>query len=160
MKKIISDITSKVSEYVYIISSAFYNSSGKTKIILAGSVIAISVSVIMILPSSSSQVSSYKKLRHLSMTDTNGDKWTLKLLKGQPWSRFKDKADKLGPPLLVKTDMRVKNFDVSIGLTVEGQAGEKYAGGAEKNGKRLPPPKLKIIDEAGEIIDSGQFEYG
>jgi hypothetical protein len=29
-----------------------------------------------------------------------------------------------------------------------------------KNGKRLPTPKLKIIDETGNVLASGKFEYG
>jgi hypothetical protein len=29
-----------------------------------------------------------------------------------------------------------------------------------KKGKVVPKPKFEIVDEAGNILDSGQFEYG
>jgi hypothetical protein len=64
----------------------------------------------------------------LSKTDKNGDKWVPELAKGQSPSSLKNSSDKSGPPLLIKTDVQISVRDVSIGLVVEGQAGEKYVG--------------------------------
>ena len=91
-------------------------------------------------------------LSNLSMTDENGDKWALDLAKGQSVSSIKGSDNRPGPPLLIKTDVQIKRREVSIGLVVEGQAGEKYAGGAKKNGRWLPPPSFKIFDEAGKPV--------
>ena len=94
------------------------------------------------------------------MTDENGDKWVLDLAKGQSLSTIKGSDRKPGPPLLIKTDVRIGRQDVSIGLVVEGQAGEKYAGGAKKNRRWRPPPRFKIVDEAGKTLTNGAFKYG
>jgi hypothetical protein len=94
------------------------------------------------------------------MIDPDGNKWMIKPMKGQPLSRYQDVRSKLGPPLLIKTDVKARTGEVSIGFTVLGQAGEKYIGGAYKNGELQPPPKLKIVDESGKVLDTGKFEYG
>lgn len=99
-------------------------------------------------------------LSSLSMTDENGDKWILNVAKGQSLSRFKDSSTKPGPPLLIKTDVQTQGREVSIGLIVEGQAGESYVGGAQKNGRWQPPPRFKIIDSAGNTLTTGSFKYG
>lgn len=157
MKKIISAIISKFSD-------DYYNSSRKMKIVLIASVaIASAVVVGMLFRSCSSSLTSTHRrlaLAALSATDENGDKWTLDLLKGQPPSRFRSGTAKPGPPLLVKTDVRTRGRNVSIGLVVEGQAGEKYVGGAKKNAEQMPPPKFKIVDEAGKVLATGKFRYG
>ncbi|MHC4566828.1 MAG: hypothetical protein ACYTE3_13870 [Planctomycetota bacterium] len=99
-------------------------------------------------------------LSALSMTDENGDKWVLDLAKGQSLSTIKGSDRKPGPPLLVKTDVRISRQNVSIGLVVEGQAGEKYAGGAKKNRRWRPPPRFEIVNEAGKTLTNGAFKYG
>ena len=99
-------------------------------------------------------------LSSLSITDENGDKWVLDLAKGQSLSSLNDSSSKTGPPLLVKTDVQIKGRDVSIGLVVEGQAGEKYVGGVQKNSLWQPPPAFAIVNEAGKTLASGRFKYG
>ena len=96
----------------------------------------------------------------LSKTDKNGDKWILELVKGQSPSSLKNSSEKSGPPLLIKTDVQISGRDASIGLIVEGQAGEKYAGGVQKNGQWQRAPAFKIVDEAGKVLASGRFQYG
>jgi hypothetical protein len=96
----------------------------------------------------------------LSKTDENGDKWVLDLARGQSLSSLKDSSAKSGPPLLVKTDVKIKGRNVSIDLIVEGQAGEKYAGGVRKNRQRQPAPGFNIVDDAGKVLISGRFKYG
>jgi len=69
-------------------------------------------------------------------------------------------ALKVGPPLAVKTDITQSRDIVSIGLSLAGQAGEEYTADAKKNGTTVPPPKLRILDEAGKVLASGAFQYG
>jgi hypothetical protein len=73
-----------------------------------------------------------------------------------------DRTTKLtsGPPLTLKTDARNAQGVVSVGLTIVGRAGEVYSAGAEENGRQLPAPRLRILDERGRIAAQGAFEYG
>ncbi|MHC4146929.1 MAG: hypothetical protein ACYSWW_23605 [Planctomycetota bacterium] len=96
----------------------------------------------------------------LSATDDNGDQWTLNLT-GIP-SLYGSGGDNIrpGPPLLVKADVYSRSRSISIGLTIRGQAGEVYQPGAAKNGRRVASPRFRILDEAGKVVGTGQFEYG
>ena len=140
------------------------NPSEKKKIIVIASAVIVAVVVIGALLSGtlSSPASSRQKmgLSSLSTTDENGDKWVLDLAKGQSLSSLKDSSAKTGPPLLIKTDVQISGRDVSIGLIVEGQAGEKYAGGVQKNGQWQQAPAFNIVNEAGKVLTSGRFKYG
>ena len=49
---------------------------------------------------------------------------------------------------------------VSIGLVLEGRAGETYRPMVMKNGAPQSTPWLRIIDKQGKVIDEGKFEYG
>ena len=66
----------------------------------------------------------------------------------------------IGPPLTVKTNVRQKGSTVQVGLGITGIAGEAYLPYVKKDGKRLPAPKVNIVDEKGEILTSSKFEYG
>jgi hypothetical protein len=140
------------------------NFSQKKKIVLIVFLAAASIVVIGLfirsLGSSSTSSRRQPGPSSLSITDENGDKWVLAVTKGQLLSRLKDNGAKAGPPLLLKTDVKTSGRDVSIGLIIEGQAGEKYASGAEKNGQLQPPPGLKIVDETGKTLATGVFKYG
>ena len=92
--------------------------------------------------------------------DQNGDRWSLHLVKGQSLSRLKKRGKEPGPPLLVKVDVTRQNRNVSFGLILEGKAGEKYIAGIKKNGKTMPPPRYKIVNESGNVLRTGTFEYG
>jgi len=96
----------------------------------------------------------------LTATDKNGDKWVLDMASGPYLPASGDSSRKAGAPLLIKADVQVVGRDVSVGLVVEGQAGETYIPGAQKNGQRLSAPSLKILDEAGKTLTTGSFEYG
>jgi hypothetical protein len=140
-----------------------HNPSEKKKIIvITSSVFAIVVMGALLHGIFSSPASSRQQLglSSLTTTDENGDKWVLELAKGQSLSSLKDSSAKSGPPLLVKTDVQIKGRDVTIGLVVEGQAGEKYVGGVQKNGRWQPPPAFNIVNEAGKTLTSGRFKYG
>ena len=140
------------------------NTSEKKKTVLIVSAVVVAVVVIGALLRGifSSPASSRQQLglSSLSTTDENGDKWVLDMVKGQSLSSLKDSSAKTGPPLLVKTDVQISGRDVSIGLIVEGQAGEKYAGGVQKNGQWQPAPAFNIVSEAGKVLTSGRFKYG
>ncbi len=139
------------------------NPSEKKKIIVIASAAIVAVVVIGPLWRSIFSVPAYRQqfgLSPMTTTDENGDKWDLDMVKGQSISSLKDSSAKAGPPLLVKTDVQIKGREVSIGLVVEGQAGEKYVGGIRKNGQSLPAPAFNIVNEAGKVLTSGRFKYG
>jgi len=140
------------------------NSSGKKKtvVIAAAAVVAVVVIGALLRGIFSSPTTTRQQmgLSALSTTDANGDKWVLDLAKGQSPSSLKDSSAKSGPPLLIKTDVQIIGSDVSIGLIVEGQAGEKYAGGVQKNNQWQQAPAFNIVNEAGKTLTSGTFKYG
>jgi hypothetical protein len=69
---------------------------------------------------------------------------------------------KIGPPFQVKTTAQRNKDTVVIGCTLVGQAGEQYRPDSriKRNGRRVSPPILRIIDEGGDVIYSGRFKYG
>ena len=68
---------------------------------------------------------------------------------------------KFGPPLTVKADVKRNRDRITIAPSIIGCTGELYdIRVRKKNGKMLPAPKLKIVDEAGNVLASGKFEYG
>jgi len=140
------------------------NSSEKNKtvVIVAAMVVAVIVIGALLRGIFSSPATSRQQLglTSLSTTDENGDKWVLDLAKGQSLASLKDSSAKPGPPLLVKTDVQISGSNVSIGLIVEGQAGEKYAGGVQKNNRWQQAPAFNIVDQAGKVLTSGRFKYG
>ena len=147
-----------------IISSVYKDlSSRRGKIVIiclgAASLIVI-LSELFVNPDRPSSLQK-STLSALSETDENGNEWTLDLIRGQPLSRIHKSDKEPGPPLTVRTNVRkISNSQLSVGITVEGQAGEKYIGGAKKNGKQEPEPQFIIVDEKGRILGGGKFEYG
>jgi hypothetical protein len=96
----------------------------------------------------------------------DGDTWQID---GRgPWGRLerievrKDETIvlKLGPPLLIKTNVTNRGSQVLIAFTIIGQAGERYSNVITKNGRRVSTPELKIIDEGGKVLAAGRFQYG
>jgi len=99
-------------------------------------------------------------LSPLTATDKNGDKWVLDLASTPYLPASGDSIAKTGVPLLIRTDVQIAGRDVAVALIVEGQGGETYVPGAQKNGQRLPAPGLKILDEAGKVLAADTFQYG
>ncbi len=96
----------------------------------------------------------------LSRTDSSGATWTLAQAGGAIVST-EPNGPKAGPPITVKTNVqRVGEREMSIGLILEGQAGEQYRPAVTKNGTTLSAPKLRIVNEAGQVITQGDFQYG
>jgi hypothetical protein len=105
--------------------------------------------------------------QHLSLSmKQNGNTWQID--SSGPWGKLSTiKVRKnsttvleLGQSFLIKPSVSKSGSQVSIGLSIIGRAGEHYSAEITKNGKRLPTPKLKIVDETGNVLTSGKFEYG
>ena len=102
----------------------------------------------------------------LSRTDSTGSRWTIKgygetgklnnfeIRPGEALSL------KIGPPLLVKTTAERKDDDILIGVDLQGQSGEQYGAQIMRNGRPLPAPKFKIVNESGRELTVGEFKYG
>jgi hypothetical protein len=97
----------------------------------------------------------------LRKADASGDTWSLDLAGGQSFQALESSGTKAGAPIVVKTDIRRSgDREVSVGLLLEGQAGEQYRPVITKGGTRLAAPALRIVDEAGKVIAQDTFKYG
>ncbi len=91
------------------------------------------------------------------------DSNSLQLNSYGPWgdlSRIKIKNNetiniKLGPPLVIESVINYQSGIVIVGFAVVGRAGEQYQIPGTKTN-----PKIKIVDENGNILASGNFAYG
>jgi hypothetical protein len=99
-------------------------------------------------------------------SNAGGDKWQISFYGAQDSSlkitvaKEQTTTLKFGPPLNVTTEVKPAGRQVSIGLSITGQSGERYNPRVIKNGSAIEAPKLQIIDEAGNVLASGKFEYG
>ncbi len=96
----------------------------------------------------------------------NGGTWQLETT--GPWGNLarinaknrRTTVLRVGPPLLIKPIVHGRGSDVSIGLSIIGQAGEQYGvRQVTKDGKRSAAPDVKIIDESGRF-SAGKFAFG
>jgi len=100
-------------------------------------------------------------LKPLRATDEHGDKWVIEPAVAQPFAQLRASRIEPGPPLIIRTDVQHRGAgEVSIGLTIEGQAGEQYRPDLSKNGSPLPAPELTIMDEAGKLMHKDKFQFG
>ena len=105
------------------------------------------------------------QLLKLSMKQ-GGDTWRIE--SRGPWgdiSKIKVRnkeatALKFGPPFLIKPDVNKNSDIISIGYTIIGQAGEQYDNRVTQNNRAVTGVKIKIVDERGNILESGSFKYG
>ena len=66
----------------------------------------------------------------------------------------------VGPPIRLVADVTPGGSStVSINVRLLGQAGEGYST-CQKNGSKLPPPSVGVVDAAGEEVYSAAMEYG
>lgn len=138
----------------------YCNSSSKRRLISVTS-IAVILSIVLLLFSILSPGPLFRpKLAALTVVDSNGDSWVLDYVKGQTIESIRNPKAEPGEPLFVKSDVEIENGVASIGVIIEGRAGERYVGGAIVNLQWKPAPKFEIVDEKGEVLESGQFEYG
>jgi len=98
----------------------------------------------------------------------NHDGYLWKIESRGPWgnlSKIKVRNDeataiRLGPPFLIKPEVHKYSSSISIGYAIIGQAGEQYQNLITKNNQAVIGAKLKILDETGNVIESGSFKYG
>jgi hypothetical protein len=96
----------------------------------------------------------------------NGNTWRISSL--GPWgdiSKIKVRnneatALKIGPPFLIKPKVRKNGALFYIDFDIIGRAGEHYANLITKNNRTVTGAKIKILDETGNILESGKFKYG
>ena len=97
----------------------------------------------------------------LRQTDAGGSTWSLDLTGGQSFETLQSNGAKAGAPIVVKTDIqRSGDREVSVGLRLEGQAGEQYRPVVKKDGVQMAAPALRIVNEAGKVIAQDTFKYG
>ena len=123
----------------------------------AAAILLVIVCVRLFMPSGTG-ASARKALVVPELRDAGGNIWTLQLMKGQSAWITGDGAP--GPPLVIRTEAQAYGETVTIGVHLEGQAGEKYVPGVLKAGVWQPAPKFQIVGENGQILAAGQFEYG
>jgi hypothetical protein len=106
----------------------------------------------------------------LSRTDANGVAWTLDQINGAQLPSTEPNVPKAGPPIVVKTVIFRVGDGISninrraskyyIDLILEGQAGEQYRPVVKRNGVWAPAPRLRIVNEANQVVAQGDFQYG
>jgi hypothetical protein len=101
-------------------------------------------------------------LRPLSLTISNNNN-NKRLMSYGPWgdlSKIKVADDlktvvELGPPFIIRPNVRKSADRVLIDFSIFGKAGEKYV-----IPRISPAPKVIIMDENDKILASGSFSYG
>lgn len=160
IKALAADLARSVKSF-FSSSDGYDESGSRKKIIIVGSVAVILVAIGCIkLFWPSSPGGERIELTAATTQDAGGDMWSLQLLKGQPSQIVARAGAKPGPPLLVKPEVAARGRMVEVGVMVQGQAGEKYVPGVQRNAEWLAPPKFRLVSEAGKVLVEGQFEYG
>jgi len=102
----------------------------------------------------------------LKREDEKGDKWKLTSRWNTGRLRNIAIADgettslEMGAPLTGRVTLQAVDGQVRLGYSVLGRGGESYPAGADKNGRRQPAPRFKILSDAGKELASSSFEYG
>jgi hypothetical protein len=102
----------------------------------------------------------------LSRKDSKNNTWDFASyldtgsLKNFQISKNQTTSFKIGPPFKIETTTRKSGDRVNINFKLIGQEDAQYGPDFKRNGKRVSPPVFKIIDEQGNVIYSGKFEYG
>lgn len=102
-----------------------------------------------------------------TITKRYGNKYAI-IRGGGSWGRLRGikvkgsetNVIKLGPPFDIKTNINKRGRNVSIGLEMLGIQGESWRPLSFSSAGRTTNPRLKIINEDGNILASGKFEYG
>jgi hypothetical protein len=67
---------------------------------------------------------------------------------------------RLGPPFLIRPKVNKNSSILSIGYAIIGQAGEQYENSITKDSQAVIGATISIINEGGNILESGKFKYG
>lgn len=105
------------------------------------------------------------QLLSLSMGQ-NGQTWRIESY--GPWSGLSKikvrnneaTAIRLGPPFRIRPVVKKNGSIISIDYAIIGQAGEQYQNFITKDNRAVTGAKVKIVDEAGNVLKSGIFPYG
>ncbi|MHC4950775.1 MAG: hypothetical protein ACYTEU_07295 [Planctomycetota bacterium] len=101
--------------------------------------------------------------------DNKGNIWSLEGLRQRTASAtFEIQPNQttqlpMGGPLSVQTyatKIKKKNDEYLIGFRYCGKHGESYSSTLNKNGRRNNAPVIRILDERGKVLASGQLKYG
>ena len=104
----------------------------------------------------------------LTEPDSDENRWTFDTIKARAWEGKlgdfeirpgRTTSFRIGPPFKIKTFIKDADRNALVGFHLEGQAGELYVPGAQKNGETVPVPQFKIISVAGQAVHAGQFEF-
>jgi hypothetical protein len=105
--------------------------------------------------------------QHLSISkEQDGHTWQID--SRGPWghlSKIKVKnnqttALQLGPPFSIKPRVSRSGPVLSIDYAIIGRAGELYQSFATKDGQAVTSATINIVDEAGNVLNSGKFSFG
>jgi hypothetical protein len=110
----------------------------------------------------------YKPERIVVRLTKTSEQWWSILCRREPWGKLarievakgNTTTLKLGPPLEIRTDAQHRNRTASIGLALVGQAGEHYSPEVLTHNGPLQAPAFTIVDESGQELATGKFEYG
>jgi hypothetical protein len=67
---------------------------------------------------------------------------------------------KFNPLFQFKAKVQNSRSELPMDFSIVGKDSEFYQNVIIQNNKRIPAPKVKIIDEADSVLTSGKFEYG
>lgn len=135
----------------------------KATLVIAGAIILIVPAAVVLRRLDGRGPAIYDELglKPLRATDREGNKWLIEPAAGQPFARLRESQIPPGVPVIVRADVRREAPDMaSIGLTLEGKAGERYNPEIKRNGVRLPAPGFAVVNEAGNTLLEGKFAYG
>jgi hypothetical protein len=92
--------------------------------------------------------------------DANGTEWALRQTNGLPTPRDANGVQ-TKPTIIVRTDVfRAREREILIGLVLAGPNGQTYQPIVVKGGARLSAPRLRIVNEAGQVLLDDSFKYG
>lgn len=67
---------------------------------------------------------------------------------------------RFGLPLVIQPKVQRNGSVLSLDFDILGQAGEQYEKFVRKNNRAITGANVEIIDEAGNVLESGKFSYG
>jgi hypothetical protein len=98
-------------------------------------------------------------------TDSQKNRWTAHCYKnsGDLYNfeiRSQERKQfKIGSPFQIKAVVTPGN-NTLIKFYLEGIAGEQYSSEIKMNGKSISAPKIKIVDQSGNVLETGEFKFG
>jgi hypothetical protein len=96
----------------------------------------------------------------IRQTDDGGTEWSLTQTHGLPSPKDANGVQ-AKPTIIVRTDVfRAREREMLIGLVLAGPNGQAYQPVVVRGGARLSAPRLRIVNEAGQVVLDDSFRYG